>query len=97
MTHIGLAGSFGALLAVWPVVVARGLYRARHLSTLVNCLLFENKCFKLNQRGAAGGGQSAKVRWHRYSKSNGENRFNEADHSYMQNFQINAIKPWLNT
>ena len=26
-------------------------------------------------------------------KSNGGNRFNEADHSYIQNFQINAIKP----
>ena len=65
---IGLAGSFGALLAGWLVVVARGLCLARHLFTLVNCLLFENKCCKVNQRDAAGGGHSAKVRWHRYSK-----------------------------
>ena len=33
--HIGLAGSFGALLVVWLVVVARGLYLARHLFSLV--------------------------------------------------------------
>ena len=32
--HIGLAGSFGALLVGWLVVVARGLYLARHLFTL---------------------------------------------------------------
>ena len=30
----GLAGSFGALLVDWSVVVARGLYHARHLFTL---------------------------------------------------------------
>ena len=30
----GLAGSFGALLVGWLVVVARGLYLARHLSNL---------------------------------------------------------------
>ena len=30
----GLAGSFGALLVGWSVVVARGLYLARHLFTL---------------------------------------------------------------
>ena len=30
----GLAGSFGALLVGWLVVVARGLYLARHLFTL---------------------------------------------------------------
>ena len=30
----GLAGSFGALLVGWLVVVARGLYLARHLLTL---------------------------------------------------------------
>ena len=30
----GLAGSFGALLVGWLVVVARGLYHARHLFTL---------------------------------------------------------------
>ena len=34
--HIGpgLAGSFGALLVDWLVVVAHGLYLARHLFTL---------------------------------------------------------------
>ena len=37
---IGLAGSFGALLAGWLVVVARGLYLARHLFTL-----FKFDCF----------------------------------------------------
>ena len=38
---IGLAiGSFGALLVGWSLVVARGLYLARHLSTLY---IFENK------------------------------------------------------
>ena len=30
----GLAGSFGALLVAWLVVVARGQYLARHLFTL---------------------------------------------------------------
>ena len=30
----GLAGSFGALLVGWLVVVARGLYLTRHLFTL---------------------------------------------------------------
>ena len=30
----GLAGFFGALLVGWLVVVARGLYLARHLFTL---------------------------------------------------------------
>ena len=30
----GLAGSFGALLVGWLVVLARGLYLARHLFTL---------------------------------------------------------------
>ena len=30
----GLAGSFGALLLGWLVVVARGLYLARHLFNL---------------------------------------------------------------
>ena len=30
----GLAGSFGALLMGWLVVVAHGLYLARHLFTL---------------------------------------------------------------
>ena len=33
--HIGLAGSFGALLVGWLVVVVRGLYLARHLFTLM--------------------------------------------------------------
>ena len=32
--HVGLAGSFGALLVGRLVVLARGLYLARHLSTL---------------------------------------------------------------
>ena len=34
--HIGLAGSFGALLVGWLVVVARGLYLARLIFTLFN-------------------------------------------------------------
>ena len=34
LTHIGLTSSFGALLVGWLVVVARGLYLARHLFTL---------------------------------------------------------------
>ena len=34
----GLAGSFGALLVGWSVVVARGLYLARHLFTL--CIIY---------------------------------------------------------
>ena len=33
--HIGLAGSFDALLVGWLVVVAHRLYLARHLFTLV--------------------------------------------------------------
>ena len=37
----GLAGSFGALLMGRLVVVARGLYLARHLFTLCNCLWVE--------------------------------------------------------
>ena len=35
---LGLVGSFGGLLVGWLVVVARGLYRARHLSTLYTLL-----------------------------------------------------------
>ena len=35
----GLAGSFGALLVGWLVVVARGLYLARHLFTLFTIFL----------------------------------------------------------
>ena len=34
--HIGLAGSFDALLVGWLVVAAFGLYLARHLFTLVS-------------------------------------------------------------
>ena len=34
--HIGLAGSFDALLVGWLVVVAHRLYLARHLFTLVS-------------------------------------------------------------
>ena len=38
----GLAGSFGALLVGWMVVVARGLYLARHLFTLFdNCTSYD--------------------------------------------------------
>ena len=44
----GLAGSFGALLVGWLVVVARGLYLARHLFTLyfIDCCntFFGNHC-----------------------------------------------------
>ena len=32
--RVGLAGSFSVLLVGWLVVVERGLYLARHLSTL---------------------------------------------------------------
>ena len=35
----GLAGSIGALLVGWLVVVAHGLYLARHLFTLSYCLV----------------------------------------------------------
>ena len=35
----GLAGSFGALLVGWSVAVARGLYLARHLFTLLLLLV----------------------------------------------------------
>ena len=38
-THIGLAGSFGALLVGGSVIVARELYLARHLFTLFAYLL----------------------------------------------------------
>ena len=40
--HIGLAGSFGALLVGWLVVVVRGLYLARHLSKFPNLFLLDN-------------------------------------------------------
>ena len=36
--HKGLAGSFGALLVGWLLVVVRGLYLARHLFTLYDIL-----------------------------------------------------------
>ena len=42
--HIGLAGSFGALLMDWLVAVARGLYLARHLFTLYLVVVTEHKC-----------------------------------------------------
>ena len=35
----GLAASFGALLVGWLVVVARELYLARHLFTLLYCVM----------------------------------------------------------
>ena len=38
LTHLGIAGSFGALLVGWLVVVARGPYFARHLFTLLHYL-----------------------------------------------------------
>ena len=38
----GLAGSFGALMVGWLVVVARGLYLTRHLFTLYNCVNFSS-------------------------------------------------------
>ena len=40
----GLAGSFGVLLVGWLVVVARGLYLARHLFTLSFSYHFLLKC-----------------------------------------------------
>ena len=39
----GLAGSFGALIAGWLVVVALGLYLARHLFTLFYHTLYSDK------------------------------------------------------
>ena len=39
LAHIDLAGSFGALLVDYLVVVVRGLYLARHLFTLFNHFL----------------------------------------------------------
>ena len=36
LPFLTIAGSFGALLMGWLVVVARGLYLARHLFTLLN-------------------------------------------------------------
>ena len=41
LAHIHLAGSFGALLVGWLVVVVRGLYLARHLFTLSFIFLSE--------------------------------------------------------
>ena len=44
--HIGLAGSFGALLVDLFVVAARGLYLARHLFTLYSIYsIFDPKEF----------------------------------------------------
>ena len=34
LAFLSIAGSFGALLVGWLVVLARGLYLARHLFTL---------------------------------------------------------------
>ena len=42
LAHIGLTGSFGALLVGWLVVVACGLYLARRLFTLY-IFIFELK------------------------------------------------------
>ena len=44
--YIGLAGSFGVLLVGWLVVVARGLYLARHLFTLFD--LFVGSTFVIS-------------------------------------------------
>ena len=38
LAFLSIAGSFGALLVGWSVVVARGLYLARHLFTL--CIIY---------------------------------------------------------
>ena len=39
LAFLSIAGSFGALLVGWMVVVARGLYLARHLFTLFDLTL----------------------------------------------------------
>ena len=52
VAHIGLAGSFDAMLVGWLVVMARGLYLARHLFTLCirYCLIHKNVfVFNLNE------------------------------------------------
>ena len=38
--HIGLAGSFGALLVGWSVVMVRGFYLAGHVFILLHLILF---------------------------------------------------------
>ena len=48
LTHIGLAGSLGALLIGYSVVVACGLYLARHLSSLD--FIWERAARHLNPR-----------------------------------------------
>ena len=40
LTHIGLVGSYGALLVGWSVVVVPGLYLAGHVFTLLHLILF---------------------------------------------------------
>ena len=59
----GHAGSFGALLVGWLVVVVRGLYLARYLFTLYNTrLLFDHIfCFVLFQGPTACPVSSPKV------------------------------------
>ena len=47
----GHAGFFGALLVGQLVVVARGLYLARHLFTLfISMVMWENTCFCMSQK-----------------------------------------------
>ena len=38
LAFLSIAGSFGALLVGWLVIVARGLYLARHLFTLFDSI-----------------------------------------------------------
>ena len=42
LAFLSIAGSFGALLVGWLVVVARGLYFARHLFILYEYSLIQN-------------------------------------------------------
>ena len=42
LAFLSIAGSFGALLVGWLVVVARGLYLARHLFTVYKKVLITN-------------------------------------------------------
>ena len=51
LAFLTIGGSFGALLMGWLVVVARGLYLARHLFTLLNSKL--NPSSTLNNQNIA--------------------------------------------
>ena len=76
----GLAGSFGALLLGWLVVVARGLYLARHLFTLLYTdniwevkyhLIFFLLCVFSNAVGCIADDESELLWWQFRLKHNG--------------------------